>query len=565
MGKYHETIIYYIKPSSKWIIGNNQKILFVCLIFLFLGTNSALAENEWWDLNYSSRSLITNVPISEFPTPILIRVPNGCDFPNCREFMLKRKQENYPFKLIDLEKDGIPEYVFFIANLNQDNLNKPTKIEYSNLPPRIKYDNQTLINKWEMEICYQKENDTICGWRDNKKDPDINISGQIFPMDLINRFDLYTIVKFNSSPAVNHFCPLVLDLDTWPRYMILLTGKKTIGETGIAIKLGLATIRNLELHNKETLELQEVFGDILILSGSNNRSIILTKPSVTMFNTSPDYFFRTEILPNEHILASVCTINHSGDLLPPKGPNAYIVFDESDYIKIAEMGLYLENIPESIVQPSESIQTKLFKGSVWPLGKVTSPEISPKIEFKAEENFFTSLTFTWITQDGIADLTIQSNNGTLVFERPILLNSTAWKYPFDAYEAVVKIEPPVIQNKNSTLSFEPNEPYNGAAKFEKNMIIFGVKRNVESKTKYFLYLIFSILIFVYLNAHIKNLNKSSFQPTKQLQILDYIGATLFVYFFSVSDIIYSIGSLPYVLMISWLIISFYSRRKMLKK
>ncbi len=558
--------------GSDRLIMKKHKILIICLIFLFLWTVSVRADDKWWDLNSTYKQTITNIP-TEYPTPILIRInPVLCTFSDCRDFEI---EDNLPFKLFDLDKDGIPEYAFFIANLNADNLNKSSRIEYSSLPPRIKYENQTLINTWE--ICYQKYNSTICQWDDNK-DSDINYSVGIFPADIKDRFDLYTVAKFNSSPAVEYFCPLVLDLDTWPQNTIFLLDKEIRNNTEIGLYPAISNIENREIYNGASiLDLNqkdnkewivtanhEIYTGALILTGSNE-SIIITKPSVGLFNPSPDYFFKTEIIPNGHIRALACTTNHTGEILPSKGPNAYFVFGKPDTEKLFRMSVSLSNIPDPIVHPPESIKTKFFEGSVWPLGKPTFPEIVPKIELKSNENFFRNITFTWMKQEGEASITIQSVDGTLIFEQPILLNSSSWKYPFDTYEAFVYYNPLVIANGNSSLSFDFGVPYQGAAAFTDGKISLSINRNDDSRNKYFLYLIFCGLIFLFSNWHIKNLNKYSFQPKKLLEKLGLIVSPLFGYFFFISDIQYSIGTIPYVVMVSWLVICFYLRWKKLNQ
>lgn len=436
------------------------KILIIGLICLFLLVNSALANDKWWDLNYTKRFEITNNP-TEFPTPILIKLPNYCNFPDCRELKLVDNQSREkPYRMIDVDKNGIPEYVFFITNLNPDILNQASKIEYSNLTPRIKYENQTLINNWK--ICYQTENNIICGWKDILKDPFNELRFEVFGQDLRNRFDVYTIVKFNLSSSVKYFCPLVLDLGTWPQYMITLVDKDKIGEN--RIYFAPFEIVNSEIHSGDifndtwivnneltiTNVQHEVYGGSLILI-SSNKSIIITKPSIGRLNPSPEYFFKTEILPNRHILASVCTSNRKGELLPPKGPNAYVVFGEPDYDKLVRMSTDLENISDPIIHPPESIEAILIEGKdVWLLSGVTLPEIRPHIELKTEGMTIPILSFTWMTLDGQTNEPIRSNNGIFVFEQKILLNGDKWKYPFDNYEAVINIQPPYILNKNIT-------------------------------------------------------------------------------------------------------------------
>lgn len=541
------------------------KIL-IGLICMFLLINSALADDIKLDLNKTLKFEISNIS-NKFATPVLIKVPNVCAFPDCRDIVLVDESgREYPQRFLDVNDDGIPEYLFLIPNLNLDILEQPYKIKFNDSPPKVTYENQTIVNDWK--ICYQKENVSICKWKDNKEDPDINFNVGIYLEDIRNRLDLYTIAKFNSNPSVNYFCPLVLDLDTWPQYMILLGDKEIKTETEMVIEYAPFRISNLEIYDKSFLDVKiyknndethisthKIYGGVLILMGSN-KSFIITKPIGGQFNQSQDFFFKTEILLNGHIQASVCTTNHTSELLLTKGPNAYIVFDEPDTEKIVEMSLYLSNIPDPIINPPESIETQFFEGNVWPL-YYSSPEIVPKIVFEQIENFFPFLTFTWITQNGEINKTVKNNNNEIIFEQPVLLNGNSWMYPIDKYEAIVYINPPVIRNANRSMSFISDDAHEGTAQFENNRILFQVERNRNSQTKYFIGLVISIIVFYYSNKHIKNLKKISFQPKNILQKIGLIFSPLIVYFVSISDsIIYSIGTLPFFFMIIWLLLAF---------
>lgn len=543
-----------------------HNVLIICLICLFLLSGSVIAENNpWGDLNYSIRQTISTIN-TDFPIPILLKNPDYCVFSDCRDLKFANTSQ---YKLLDIDNNGIGDHIFVMFNINTDS-NQPYKIKSSNLQPQIKYENTALINKWE--LCYERENNVICN-KNNYHDININSNVTVFSADLINRFDLYTIVKFNSSPVVKSFCPLVLDLDTWPQYMVPLLDAQIVGDD---IRFDLSykhEITNYSFSNNQilyfekkinnewiTFKQQEQYGGMVILVG-DNKSIIITKPSEGRYYPSPDYFIKIELLSNKHVVASVCTTKHSDELLPPKGPNAHVVFGDFDIINMVRMGIILTNIPEPIISAPDTIKTKLYKGSLWPLGKITSPEIVANVDLEAEEHFFNNLTFTWNREYGKKSKIIQSKNGLMNFNQPIMLNSNSWMYPFDTYEAVVYVNPPVLQKTNRNLSFDNSEPYEGIASFEKNKITFFIGRNIESVTKYLIYTLFCIFIYYISIRHIKNLKKQSFQPKKILEKFSLIGVFLSGYFFYISDIIYSIGSIPYVIMGLSLVLLFYKKKK----
>lgn len=542
-------------------------IILIYLILLFSSLNSSLAEDNLWD--YQWRQGITNIP-SLYPTPILLETPTECAFPDCRDISF---EGNLPYRMLDLDNNGIPEYVFFIANLNSDNLDPPSKIEYNNLPPRIKYENKTLINNWE--VCYKKENITICRWHDNEKDPDIDIDVQVFSADLRNRFDLYTIVKFNSSPTIEYFCPLVLDLDNWPQYMLLLLDKETRGKDEIGVLPSPFGIVEYEFHNEESLYLEgkvndewgpisthNVYLGAIIFIGTN-KSVIITIPTEGKFTPSPNYFLKTEILPNGNIRASACTINHSEELLPPKGPNAYFIFGETNHEKLTKMGLYLANIQEPFLIPPESIKAKFYEAKLGANLYLNKPELKPSIEFNTDDELFSSqnFTFSWMTQDGITNKTIQSKNGTLIFYEDILLNQYYWMHPFDKYEAKINVYPPIIQNDIDYINIEFEKPLNGKVFFENDVILLKFERTLDYKINYVIILFISIFIFFILCKHIRTINSDDFSPEKLLLISSFVIANHGYYFISFSKQHLSIGSIPYIVMLLLLGKSIYFKLK----
>ena len=554
-----------------------SQILISIIICFFLLINSAYADDK---INISMSGNIEThlIPIeTKYPVPVFIKtdfIPTDFFSDDYGKRMdIKVKNYNFPFKAIDLDKNGMPEYIFFMTNFDNDSLEKglseefKSQLEYQNSPPNIKYENQTLIYKWE--ICWQKDNGMTCGWQVKQNDFFHNSTFHLTEMR--NRFDLYTIADFNTSPAVKNYCPLALDLGTWPQEMIFFIANRT--DNGIdGFHILSRNITNYEIYNgtiyqKENEQLIEKVRNVydsssLILIGTN-RSVIITKPSLGRFNPSSDYFFKTEILANGNIRGLVCTTKHNDILIPPKGPNAYFIFGEPpNDKKLFEMSMLLTNLKEPVVYPTEFVQVKYFKGAVWPLGSVTAPEIVPKIKFNTEGNFFDVLTFTWINQEGQVSETIQIKDGTFTFEQPILLNSSNWMYPFDTYEAIVYVKPPVILKKNSSLSFDLGEPYEGMANFESDKVLFSIVRNNNSKIFYFIYLVFSIVIFTYSYLKIRNLNKQDNQPKKQLEKLGLIAPLLGYFYDGISeDHIFTIGTIPYVIMVCVLIYLFYSKNK----
>ena len=550
------------------LIMRKRRILITILILFLLWINSVSADDQLSNIPWTVRQSMTITSNDEFPTPMSAKLPENWTLSDWTLNDDKDRVQTY--YLIDFDENGISDHVLFMANVDPDIYNQPSKIRANNLSRKIYYKNQTIINNFG--VSYQKEDITV--YHTGKIDEaDLNYSVEYISWDIRNRFDLYTVVRYNLSSEVECFCPLVLDLDTWPQYMMFYIDPEIKGSE-INSQIVIGKITNCEIRNDMKINLKyqnndsvstnhEVYGGILILQGFD-KSIIINKPSLGRFNPSPDYFFKTEKLSNGHIQASVCTISHEGKLLPPNGPNAYIVFGEPDDQKLSKMGLTLDNITDPILHPPESIQIKFFKGRVWPSGG-EPPLIVPKIKFKASEFFFPSVTFTLMTQEGETNETIQSKNGTFIFEEPILLNGNSWMYPFDKYESVIHIKPPVIQTGTSDLEFDSEVSFEGTALFENNMILFQVERTIDHSIKYFIYLIISVFVFIFSKSHFKNLKMESFQPIKLLEILALVFAPLLGYFFIISDEIISLGSIPYVLMLMWLIILLCLRWKKLDK
>lgn len=482
---------------------------------------------------------------SKFEIPIFIKALNisYTDF----EPSLEINGFNIRTDLIDLENDGIPEYVFFIANTSLDisNIayysNQPFReFEYNDFPPLLKYENQTVIERWE--ICYQKEKDTnaICGWKDIENS-DFQINLKFFPVELRNRFDVYTIGSFDTSPEVMYFCPLALDLGTWPKeFLYFIRNESMDNSSGRAFYSYSLKLDDYVIDNRTQSS--------LILIGLN-KSIIITKPSLGILGPSPDYFFKTELLSNGHVRAAVCTINHNDKIIPPKGPNSYIVFGEPNDQELMEMSSTLENIKDPVLYPPKIIQIDFIKGNVW-FPEFSRPEIRPHIELKTDNNYITALNFTWMTQLGKVNENVYINNGVFIFEKPILLTDSRWRYPFDKYDAIIHIEPRVIQNADSSLSFDADLPYEGKVKFENGKIIFRIERTLNSKIKYFLGLIAAIIIII--AVFLSKLEIKS-------EILNLL-VTFLAIFITVDEIL-SIGSIPYVIMIVWFVISYFRKKK----
>ena len=510
---------------------------------------------------------------TQYPIPLLFETPDGCAFPDCRDI---RFEDEIPYKLLDLDNNGIPEYVFLIANLKPENLDSPSKIEYSNLPPVITYENEPVIHELSWSICYENNNSLYCqpqniGAELNRES---GIYVDFFNADLRNRFDIYSIIKYNLSSDVDSICPLVLDLGTWPQEIMYFDIKSQM-EDGIEVSISSTQLQNdfeAIIVNNGEINFQkdgllfkgpEVYGGSLILNGSN-KSIIITKPSNGKYNTSPNYFFSINRLLNDHIIVSVHSKNKQDELLPPKGPNAYIVFGEPDYKKLIDLSLNLEYIPKPIVDSPESIQAKFYEAKIGKNFKLTRPEIEIEIKFNTNDELFSSqnFTFIWMTQDGERNKTIQSKNGFLIFDENVFLSKYDWKYPFDTYEAIVHVYPPIIQNDVDIVNMEfNNKQLNGKADFKNNLIILTFGRTSDTKLNYIILLAFSIIVFILSRAYIKNMSSGEFSPEKLLFISSFVIANHGYYFLSFSKQHFSIGSVPYILMLLWLGQSIYSKNK----
>lgn len=550
--------------------GIKKYTLVIFLICLYLSINFSLADDDLWNFDYVQK--ITTIS-TQYPIPLLFETPDGCAFPDCRDI---RFEDDIPYKLLDLDNNGIPEYVFLITNLKPEDLDSPSKIEYSNLPPVITYENETIIHELSWSICYENNNSLYCQPQnigaELTSESDIYVN--FFNADLRNRFDIYSIIKYNLSSDVDSICPLVLDLGAWPQEMMYFDIKTQIEDDielyGSSIKLQ-NDFEYIIVHNDEIyfqkdgiiFKGPEVYGGSLILNGLN-KSIIITKPSNGKLNPSPNYYFLIQLLPNKHVVVSVHSKNKEDELLPPKGPNAYIVFGKPDYKKLIDLSFILEYIPKPIIGSPESIKAKFYEAKIGANFKLTRPEIEPKIKFNTNDNLFSSqnFTFKWMTQDGEKNKTIQSQNGSLIFDETIFLNKYDWKYPFDTYEATVYVDPPIIQNDVDIINMDfDNKQLNGKADFRNNLIILTFGRTFDTKLNYILVLIFSIIIFTFLLKYIKKINSREFTSEKWLFISSFIIANHLYYFISFSEQHFSIGSVPYIFMLLWLGQSIYLKNK----
>jgi hypothetical protein len=553
------------------------------ILICFLLINPAYA-NDKFNISFNQRIDIISINETKYPMPVFVQnyATNVISYPSHENRSYENKiimdvetqNKTVPAIPIYLNKNNIPEYFFFMINLDNDSLNSigidnsslgikffnNQLLEYRNSPPFLKYDNKTLIYKWE--ICWQKDNNMVCSWQKQQNDFFLNWTFRY--AELKNRFDLYTISDFNTKSNVQLFCPLSLDLGIWAQNMVYF-----VNSTG-GLQVFSSNITNYEIHNgkiyqkvNETFRFEKDTYDSgsLILIGSNI-SVIITKPSLGLFNSSPNYFFKTEISPNGSLMTFVCTDKHYDKLIPPKGISAYFIFGESPNIKkLFEMSMLLSNLQDPIVYPPEIVQVKFFKGSILPLGSITIPEVIIKMDFTTEEKNIQYLTFNWNREREHVNKTIKILDGTFIFEQPILLNNSAWMYPFDTYDAIIYIDPPVIKETTRSLSFNSGEPYEGIAKFENSGVLLSINRNINSKLIYFIWLIFSIVFFFYAYPQVKILNKqvtqTGNQEKTQLEKLGFILLLLGYFFNGFSDNhIFSIGTIPFVIMIFWLMLFF---------
>lgn len=348
---------------------------------------------------------------TKYPTIILIEIPDNCAFPDCRDL---KRFDTFPVNFLDLDNNGIPEYYYSFTKLTPDDLFPPTKIKTSNLSPVITYKNETIIHELTWSICYENNNSLYC--QQQNIDAELNTDNDIdyFYADLRNRFDIYSITKYNISSDVDSICPLRLDLGTWPQEVIYFKKVSQMGDEmdlsvspflliqndfqGMMVTTGGKLLIN---NNSIVYYAGEVYGGSLILN-SSNKSIIITKPSNGKLNPSPDYYFIIELLKNEHIIVSVCTHNKQEELLPSKGPNAYIFFGDNSPEKLIDLSINLEYTSQLIPNPGsipfEFNNSKPISTPIDYLIKFSRDEI-PIIEFN-NTPLIETIKRSYITPEG---------------------------------------------------------------------------------------------------------------------------------------------------------------------
>lgn len=537
-------------------------LIIIWMLLLCISVTPVNAE-EWWNVNYSNKQ---NIGINDFnfSLPYLINAPpkGSCGTKDCSELKIYNGEKFIPFKFLDIDNDGYPDYVFFLSKGWEESNN----FTYNKDPPFVSYNNDTLINEWK--ICYYKENNLFCIKRgEMNNDPDLDYHIKIANFSNDERFDLYSMVNFTSI-KIDYFCPLVLDLGSWPILnLIVLTDDKFIeNHTVILFKTATTSIENLKYTSGRCEDSSNegricYYGGSLILLGYN-KSIIITKPSTGFGHPSEDYFFMTNNI-NESIRVYVCTNKEKDFLILPKGPNAYLIFGKPNITNLIENSLVLESPPQPIVYPSENLDAKLsIIPSINPF-HLSNPYINPKIKFSSDKPIL-YINASWTNEYGnLTYKNLLEENGEFVLNENVLLKGCKECFPLERYEAIIYIDPPFLLKENSILiSLENDNNYVGYANFSYDKLKLVIEANPSVQYLYFLHLLIFIVISILSFFVIKNMRKESLQSSSLINRFLIFVVLVGLFVSAINNHLWSYGSIPFVFLL--LIVLFFFVKKIIK-
>lgn len=540
------------------------------LIVLFL-LSTGVSAKEWEDIEYQANSgMYFYFPDFGFSLPYLLKnIGDSCNTPSCEDFeIISNNNASVPYRLIDLDGDGFPENYLMLSRGWED----PENFTFKRVPPVVTLGNDILVN--ELNGCYKKYDKAICqNIKTRINDGVTNFRINFIPYSVKGRFDLYSrSINFTLSKDIEYFCPLVLNLSNWPRLnFLIITQKDYVNRTDrLLIKSLTTAIENNTYYSGSCINAPEesnitcyYYGGSLILLG-DNKSVIVTKPSLNFGYPSKEYFFKTEVVSDD-VLASVCTNKKNEYLVLPEGPNAYFLLGKPNVTELTMMSFFLENPPPPQIIPPNALDAKLLiRPSITPL-EVTKPSISPRITFTSNEPVL-FMNISWVGDDGVSKSTLVNNeDGEFVFENQnILLNGCRICFPFESYVARLDIDPPYIAPKTTDISLntEDKKNYVGVANFDYEKVELVIKTNRIVQFWYFLSLFIFIVSIHLLSNYIANMKRDSFQPRNLLIILLSVFVVLIELSRSVVGYnLWSIGSIPFGASLLWISYRFLKKRR----